>query len=212
MESKKRYGIDRRSENDNRRAYDLNYFLDGGIERRRNRERRRPIERRVGWVKADDWKSVYLGNLICVDDFRSHEDSDLAPRSTIAQSLKDIDNRRRHSRFWIQDFAYAVLRPSSRRAGEIVDISMGGLSFRYPDTGEEHVASYELDIIIVGENFHLDKVPFRTVSERDVDIESPDHSLTMKQCGVRFDELTSKQIAGLGALIEKYTTKGTKRR
>jgi len=205
MESTKRYGIDRRSEDDKRRVYDLNYFLDGGVERRSGRERRGIGERRVGWVKADDWKSVYLGNLICADDFQSREDTGLGPRTVSARSRKTTDEKRKESRFWIQEYAYAVLRPTSKKVGQIVDISRGGLSFRYPDTGEERVESLELDIFLVGDEFHLDRVPFRTVSERELDVELPDHAMTMKQCGVKFDRLTQEQIEGLDLLIGKYT-------
>ena len=204
MASTNRYGIDRRFENDKRHIYDLNYFLDGGVERRDNRERRGSGERRVGWVKTDDWKSVYLGNLICADDFKNREDIDLNQRAKFAQVRKDAEDKRENSRFWIQEYAYAVLRPSSKKVGQIVDISRGGLSFRYPDTGEEQIESFELDIFLVGDDFYLDKIPFKTVSERDMEIELPDQSLTMKQCGVKFDELTLEQIERLDLLIQKY--------
>ena len=205
MVSANRYGIDRRFENDKRNVYDLNYFLDGGGERRKGDERRGSNERRVGWVKTDDWKSVYLGNLMCSDDFRDRENADLNPGARFTQSRKNVENNRRDNRFWIQEYAYAVLRPSSKKVGQIVDISRGGLSFRYPDTGEEHEESSELDIFLVGDDFYLDKVPFKTISERDMDIELPDQSLTMKQCGVKFGRLTVAQIERLDILIEKFT-------
>ena len=205
MASPNRYGIDRRFDNDKRNVYDLNYFLDGGAERRSNRERRGSSERRVGWVKTDDWTSVYLGNLICADDFKHREDIGLNQRAQFAKAQKTPGDHRKNSRFWIQEFAYAVLRPSSKKVGQIVDISRGGLSFRYPDTGEEHAESFELDIFLVGDDFYLDKIPFKTISERDMDIEMPDQSLTMKQCGVKFDALTIKQLEQLDILIGKYT-------
>ena len=204
MASSNRYGIDRRFENDKRHVYDLNYFIDGGVERRNDRERRGRDERRVGWVKTDDWKSVYLGNLICADDFKNRDDMDLDQRAQFTQLQRNAEDKRGDNRFRIQEYAYAVLRPSSKKVGQIVDISRGGLSFRYPDTGEEHIESFELDIFLVGDDFYLDKIPFRTVSERDMDIELPDQSLTMKQCGVKFDALTIEQIERLDLLIQKY--------
>jgi len=205
MEAKSRYSIDRRFENDKRNVYDLNYFLDGGAERRQGRERRGIAERRVGWVKTDDWKSVYLGNLVCADDFRNREETDLNQRARFSQKQRPVENKREESRFWIQEYAYAVLRPASKKVGQIVDISRGGLSFRYPDAGGDHAESFELDIFLVGDDFYLDKIPFRTVSERDMDIELPDQSLTMKQCGVKFDKLTQEQLERLDLLIGRYT-------
>lgn len=210
MDDKKRYGIDRRFEDDRRKAYDLNYFLGGGIERRINVERRRPPERRVGWVKTGDWKSVYLGSLICADDFKNTENIYRAYRDKMAQTLIAVENKRRSLRFWIEEYAYVVLRPLSNKMGQIVDISRGGLSFYYPETGyspetgEERADAYIMDIVLVGDNFYLDKVPFKTISERDVDIELPDTSLTIKQCGVKFDGLTLEQMDRLDYLILKY--------
>ena len=201
----KRYGIDRRVESDQRKVYDLDYFLSKGIERRSGGDRRRPFERRVGWVKASDWSSVYLGNLICEEDFKTREKYNLTNEDILRPNSMALDDKRKHMRFWIQDYAYAVLRPSSTRVGQIVDISRSGLSFRYPETGEQLEESYTLDIFLVGDDFCLDNVPFKTIIERDVDIEFPDHSLTMKQCGVKFDKLTEDQISRLDYLIDRHT-------
>lgn len=205
MDAKDRYGIDRRIEDDRRKLYDLDYFLRGGIEKRSKKERRDPSERRVGWVKTDDWKSLYLGNLISVDDFKNRENIFHAHQEKVVSAISPVENKRQYFRFWIQEHAYVVLRPLSKKFGQIVDISMGGLSYCYPDANKEHSEAYLLDIFLVGDKFYLDKVPFRTVSERNIEIELPDNSLTLKQCGVRFDRLTTEQIQRLDYLIMKYT-------
>ena len=54
--------IDRRSGEDRRRAYNLDYFPSGGIERRSGKERRRQDERRDGCIRVSTWSSV------CPDD------------------------------------------------------------------------------------------------------------------------------------------------
>lgn len=54
-------GFDRRSGIDSRTAHDLEYFLNGGIERRAGEERRSKLERRHEWVRLCDYSSVYLG-------------------------------------------------------------------------------------------------------------------------------------------------------
>jgi len=54
--------VDRRSGEDRRAGYDLDYFPDGGAERRSGRERRRQGERREHCIRVSDWSSV------CPDD------------------------------------------------------------------------------------------------------------------------------------------------
>ena len=50
--------LDRRSGDDRREAYDLDYFLEGGEERREQDERRRSLERREGCIRVSEWSSV----------------------------------------------------------------------------------------------------------------------------------------------------------
>jgi len=57
----KRSVIDRRSGEDVRKRYNLDYFIEGGEERRKGKERRQSEERRKGWVRVYNWCSVYLG-------------------------------------------------------------------------------------------------------------------------------------------------------
>jgi hypothetical protein len=49
---------DRRSGEDRRVAYDLDYFVDGGTERRSSQERRGLNERRGNCQRVSQWSSV----------------------------------------------------------------------------------------------------------------------------------------------------------
>jgi len=51
-------GLDRRSDEDRRSIYSLDYFAQGGLERRIKKERRKLTERRKGWIRASKWTSV----------------------------------------------------------------------------------------------------------------------------------------------------------
>jgi hypothetical protein len=53
--------IDRRSGDDKRKLYNLDYFTDGGEERRKGTERRQSGERRSAWARVYKWCSVFLG-------------------------------------------------------------------------------------------------------------------------------------------------------
>ena len=58
-----REAIDRRSVADRRVAYDLDYFQNGGIERRKVKDRRSQAERRDGWIRISRWTSVNIQGL-----------------------------------------------------------------------------------------------------------------------------------------------------
>ena len=53
-----RSGLDRRCGEDRRQVYDMDYFTNGGLERRIGQERRSGIERRKDWVKISEWSSI----------------------------------------------------------------------------------------------------------------------------------------------------------
>jgi hypothetical protein len=52
---------DRRSGEDLRRVYSLDYFMHGGSERRTYKDRRKRGERRSDWIQVTPWYSVYVG-------------------------------------------------------------------------------------------------------------------------------------------------------
>jgi hypothetical protein len=52
---------DRRSGEDRRFAYDLDYFPEGGRERRVANDRRQPGERRNRFIRVSKWSSVCPG-------------------------------------------------------------------------------------------------------------------------------------------------------
>ena len=53
--------FDRRTGEDKRKLYSLDYFTEGGEERRKGRERRQSGERRRAWARVYKWCSVFLG-------------------------------------------------------------------------------------------------------------------------------------------------------
>ena len=63
MVNKRRFGIDRRSTGDRRKIYDLDYFSNGGVERRGWKERRLKGEQRRGWVRVGEWCSVFADDI-----------------------------------------------------------------------------------------------------------------------------------------------------
>ena len=72
-----RSGFDRRLDEDRRVIHDLNYFENGGVERRLNRERRHSPEKRLGWRRVGKWNSVPVG--ACPSELRLVEAQDAVP-------------------------------------------------------------------------------------------------------------------------------------
>ncbi len=59
----KRAFFDRRSGQDRRNSYNLDYFVDGGIERRHSfgiERRDENKDRRKEWIKISSWSSLHL--------------------------------------------------------------------------------------------------------------------------------------------------------
>ena len=50
--------VDRRSGEDRRVGYDLDYFQEDGTERRKNKERRGKVDRREDYIPVSDWTSI----------------------------------------------------------------------------------------------------------------------------------------------------------
>jgi hypothetical protein len=50
--------VDRRLEEDKRQVYDVEFFQNGGAEKRSGNERRQQNERRYSCVKVSNWSSV----------------------------------------------------------------------------------------------------------------------------------------------------------
>ena len=186
VSEERRSGIDRRCGNDRRKAHDVDYFLNGGVERRNWKDRRAQGERRQDWLRVSEWSSMFIGSL------RSN-----------TQEL--IVERRKYKRFRVQDGAFVMFGPDSAKVGQIIDMSMGGLAFRYISSKEQSNRLFELDIFLTDRSFYLEKVPVKTISNLKIANESPSVSTTTRRHGVQFENLTDNQISELRYFLWNHT-------
>ena len=114
--------------------------------------------------------------------------------------------RRKYTRFRTRSGALIEVRSHQGKLGEIIDISKGGLAFRYIDIGDRPKGSFELDIILKESGFRLEKVPARTISDFRATKHFPFSSTKTRRQGVEFGELTQKQSSQLEHFIRNYTT------
>lgn len=124
----------------------------------------------------------------------------------MALKVKFIDMRR-HRRFRADGNALAAFYTDLHnfiKLGQIIDISLGGLAIRYIALGEETQAPGVLELFgSSGCIAHLTEVPCKVVYDYEISDESWG-MLKVRRCGVKFGELTQKQLSRLHAFIQAY--------
>jgi hypothetical protein len=114
--------------------------------------------------------------------------------------------QRKHQRFASKDGAFVNLRDNSNKLGQIIDISMGGLSYRYVENGI-NPGEYMLDIFLVGPDFRAESLPVHTVYDCEMKNNDTSEKLKVRRQGVQFQDLNGIQFTLLEHFIENYTIK-----
>jgi len=120
-------------------------------------------------------------------------------------NTEETAERRKHKRFKVSKDAFVAHRPDYLKIGQVKDISMGGLAFTYMADEKPPDQSFELDMFLASQDFYMQKVPFRTIS----DFEGQGitfSSIKIRRSGVQFGDLTPNQIFDLEYFIENHTT------
>jgi c-di-GMP-binding flagellar brake protein YcgR len=94
-----------------------------------------------------------------------------------------------------------------------MDISMGGIAFRYMDSKKPTDES-RLDMFLTEGDMCLGQVPIKAVSDYEIPNtvlcktvdEIPPSCRTMRRCGVQFGDLTQHQRSQLQHYIQNHTT------
>jgi len=111
-------------------------------------------------------------------------------------SRKRRTDLRKYKRLRAQNGAFVDLRISPIKVGKIVDISRGGLAFRYLDVGEGLKELFELDMYSRLNDFRMEKVPVKTIWDRETTGELSFSARTRLR-GVQFGKLTQNQFSEL---------------
>ena len=117
--------------------------------------------------------------------------------------------RRKRRRFYAETGAAAVFRrpwPDASKLGQIIDISMDGLAFRYIARGEQVHGSYQLEIVWGDCSARCENIPFKVISELNTPNEAPLNSIEMRRGRVQFGKLRPDQISKLEYFIQNHTT------
>ena len=121
----------------------------------------------------------------------------------MASIKQAVNERRRHPRYKVVDVSVVV---GDRRLGQILDMSLGGLSFSYVSVGRQEEKD-EVDLgIVFGPNGHyLDKLPTRFVSESILSKGAPANGIVVRRRSMQFVALSDEQREKLYRFIKNHT-------
>lgn len=122
-----------------------------------------------------------------------------------SRERREITDRRRKKRFRAKEGAFAALVNSENKLGQIKDISLVGLSFRYIASNGLSSHPSELRIILAGFGLFLDRLPYKTVSDFEVTNGFTFSSLKMRQRHLAFGALSPYQESRINDFILNYT-------
>ncbi|MGM0654855.1 MAG: PilZ domain-containing protein [Thermodesulfobacteriota bacterium] len=108
--------------------------------------------------------------------------------------------RRKNKRYKAVEGAYAAISPNSNKIGQIIDISMGGLCFKYINTennSEEPVNRNEASIFLSSMGYYVGDLPFQTIADYEITDRPSFSSMKVRKRHVKFTDLTFKQLFDL---------------
>lgn len=108
--------------------------------------------------------------------------------------------RRKHKRYKAIDGAYAAISPNSHKLGQVIDISMGGLSFKYIDTTSddpEFMQPPEETIFLSSMGYYVGDLPFKTIADYEITNAPSFSSMKIRKRHVQFTDLSFKQLFDL---------------
>jgi hypothetical protein len=112
-------------------------------------------------------------------------------------TTKRMVERRKNKRYKAKEGAYAAISPHSRRLGQIIDISMGGLSFKYIDNNDETEEKPERSIFLSSLGYYVGELPFKTIDDYEITNYPSFSSMKLRKRRVKFTELSFKQLFDL---------------
>jgi len=116
--------------------------------------------------------------------------------------------RRQHQRYQVQKNAFALLRNESTYSGQITEISLGGMAFRYNCRNGNSPGASEIDIMLTDftDAFLIRNLHIKAVSDRGMSEENPIGLTRLRKQVVKFGNLTPTQTSRLKYLIRFYTS------
>lgn len=204
--------MERRNRKDRRNAYDLDYFRKDGFERRKISDRRAVATKPESWFTSNGTKRVLIRKK---SYYNLAEKKRLPPigsknpshqqSTSFSPGKNSLQEKRAHIRHLLT--GGLVARPKMTCIyGNVRNISLGGLALQYnPKKGSSMIEAFEMDIFLRGNGFNLQGVPFKTVSEFDIQAEGSFITKHLRQTGVKFLNLSPLQLEKVNYLINYHS-------
>ena len=112
-------------------------------------------------------------------------------------------DRRKYKRYKAREGSFVSTVSTNRMYWKMIDVSLGGMSFRYIPYQDLNGFS-EIDMVTQDLEFRLEGIPFKVIS----DLEFTDSSISLfelRRCGVQFGTLTPLQESLLADFIRRYS-------
>ena len=124
----------------------------------------------------------------------------MAQQSEMIQFNHKIE-KRLLMRYPATDGIVVAVRPHTKILGYMIDISLGGLSFRYIESSLDEQPSSELTILQSSPRFCLDRIPYHTVADFEIPAEFSFSSIRIRRRCVEFGSLSERQRQAIEDLI-----------
>jgi hypothetical protein len=112
---------------------------------------------------------------------------------------------RRYRRFAAREDAFAVLRNRVSEIGQLINVSKGGLAFKYMAEQALPADRYELDIFLAGRREFLWRgIPHRTILDIEMTPTVPFSMIRMRRRSIAFENLTEDHHMRLENLLELF--------
>lgn len=122
--------------------------------------------------------------------------------------MSDHKENRKFTRFKMKEGAYAISSPlkSNELLGQIIDISMGGLSFSYLDYDNKYksIELSDIDLFISGAGFFFNNLQIKTISDVVLPDKHSFSSLPIRRRSIQFESLSKQDRANLDNFIREY--------
>lgn len=119
--------------------------------------------------------------------------------------VAESKERRNYTRKKTLENTFVLLWSDSMELGQIVDISLRGLSFSY-FAGKGRLGDVaRLDIGLSNGGFYLGSIPVKTVSDIEL-AKSPSIPIAIRRRGVQFKRLTEDQSSQLQQFLRSYAS------
>jgi hypothetical protein len=118
------------------------------------------------------------------------------------------EERRQYPRYPVVTETYVVFNDSETRLGRVIDISAGGIAFRFVGSGQPRKLGVDLDIFVANRELAVYRLPYRIRSLVALADASGQTPAPARRCGVELGLMSSSQIRGFTRLMNCAAGKG----